>query len=86
METMAGVDLPFFRDPVTPVRSWLFGQPRVMADDMVLPQVAAVAVNLMRGPEDSSPGAVRGGMTAADELINRVMDSIGTWHTPPNRR
>jgi len=130
IDAMASVDLPFFREPVTPLRPWLRGELRVLADEMALPQVAAVALNMMRGAAHSPQAAVRNGMTAtvakrlraaftlaategeldvtvelhdafalligpilhrtciqigtvSDELIERVMDSIGTWHPRP---
>jgi AcrR family transcriptional regulator len=38
LDTMAGVELPFFRDPVTPVRPWLWGQLRTFADEIALPR------------------------------------------------
>ncbi|MEY9835830.1 TetR/AcrR family transcriptional regulator [Streptacidiphilus sp. EB103A] len=49
LETLNGVAMPFFRDPATPVRPWLHGQLRTLADEMALPAVAAVAVTLMQG-------------------------------------
>lgn len=49
LETLNGVAMPFFRDPVAPVRPWLHGQLRTLADEMALPAVAAVALTLMQG-------------------------------------
>jgi AcrR family transcriptional regulator len=133
LDAMASVDLPFFREPVTPVRSWLRGQLRVLADEMALPQVAAVAMTLMRGPDLSPAATVRDGFvttvtgrldavftlaategeldvavdsqdalallvgpilqrtcmqggTVSDELIDRLMDSVGTWNPRPDRQ
>jgi AcrR family transcriptional regulator len=122
-----GVDLPFFREPVTPVRPWLRQQLRVLADEMALPQVATVALTLMQASVRSPQTAVREGFivtvterlrafltlaategeldvavdpqdamallvgpilqrtcwqvgTVSDDLIDRLMDSLGTWH------
>ena len=44
LDTMAGVELPFFRDPVSPVRPWMRAQLRTFADEIVLPAVAGVAL------------------------------------------
>jgi AcrR family transcriptional regulator len=127
LDTMAGVDLPFFRDPVSPVRPWLRGQLRTFADEIALPAVAGVALAMMNSSGSSLPAEVRDrfsatadtglraavtlaaaegeltapadpkdilallsgplihraciqGSTVSDELIDRVIDSIGTWH------
>jgi AcrR family transcriptional regulator len=129
LDTMALVDIPFFREPVAPVRPWLRQQLRVAADEMALPQVAAVALAMMAGPAGSLPVAVRDrfvatttgridaaltlaaaegeldapvaaedavallvgpilqrtcmqGGTVSDELIDRLIDSVGTWQSP----
>jgi AcrR family transcriptional regulator len=128
LDAMAGVDLPFFREPTVPVRPWLRQELRVLADEMALPQVAAVALAMMQGSAHSLPTEVRDRFTAtatgriraalslasaegeldpavdpqdalallvgpilqrtcfqtgtvSDELIDRLMDSIGTWHS-----
>jgi AcrR family transcriptional regulator len=131
LDTMATVEFPFFRDPASPVRPWLRQQLRVLADEMALPQVAAIALAMMqRGPASSLPAEVRdrfyatsfgrvdaalalaaatGELEAAaatddalsllvgpvlqctcmqaravsDALLDRIIDSIGTWHSPP---
>ncbi len=49
LATMPGADLPYFRDPQSPVRTWLFGELRRLADEMVQPEVAAVTLTLMHG-------------------------------------
>lgn len=36
-DAMAGVEMPFFLDPTTPVRPWLVRQLRALADQMALP-------------------------------------------------
>ncbi|HSZ38598.1 MAG TPA: TetR/AcrR family transcriptional regulator [Trebonia sp.] len=126
LDAMALVELPFFRDPVTPVRPWMRRELRVFADELALPQVAAVALAMMQGAPRSLPVAVRDRFTAtgadrlraalalaaaegeldapvdpedavallmgpilqrtcmqagtvSDELIDRLLDSIGTW-------
>jgi len=126
LDTMALVEIPFFREPVTPVRPWLREQLRVAADEMALPQVAAVALAMMQGSAGSLPVTVRDRFvatvtgrlqvavtlavaageldapvdaedavallvgpilhrtcmqagTVSDDLIDRIMDSIGTW-------
>ena len=127
LDTMAGVELPFFRDPVSPVRPWLWGQLRTFADEIALPAVAGVALAMMQSSGSSLPAEVRDrfsatadaglraavalataegeltavaepedvlallsgpllhraciqGGTVSDELLDRVIDSIGTWH------
>ncbi|MEV6634730.1 TetR/AcrR family transcriptional regulator [Actinoplanes sp. NPDC051470] len=48
LDVMSGADLPFFKEPGDPVRPWLRGQLRAMADELVVPPVAAVALTLMQ--------------------------------------
>lgn len=48
-DAMAGVRMPFFLDPVTPVRPWLKGQLRELADQLALPDVLAVTAALIQG-------------------------------------
>jgi AcrR family transcriptional regulator len=133
LDAMALVDLPFFREPVTPVRPWLRGELRILADEMALPQVAAVALAMMQGSARSLPAEVRdrftvtatGRISAAlalataegeldaaadpqdavallvgpilqrtcvqagtvsDDLIDRLLDSIGIWHPRQDRQ
>ncbi len=133
LDTMATVDLPFFRELVTPVRPWLRQQLRVAADEMTLPQVAGVALAMMQGSAGSLPVAVRDRFiatvtgrldaaltlaaaegeldapvdpqdavallvgpilqrtcmqagTVSDELIDRLLDSIGTWRPRQDRQ
>lgn len=64
LDAMTLVDLPFFREPVTPVRPWLRGELRILADEMTLPQVAAVALAMMQGSARSLPAEVRDRFTA----------------------
>jgi AcrR family transcriptional regulator len=49
LDVMAGVDMPFFREPETPVRAWLHRELRKLADELALPEVTAVALTLMQG-------------------------------------
>lgn len=133
LDAMAQVDLPFFREPATPVRSWLRRELRAAADEMALPQVAAVALAMMQGSARSLPAEVRDRFTAtttgriraalalaaaegeldapadpqdavallvgpilqrtcmqagtvSDGLIDRIIDSIGTWQPPRDRQ
>lgn len=58
-EAMAAVELPFFRDPVSPVRPWLRQQLRILADEMALPAVAGVALSMIQGSAASAPVEVR---------------------------
>lgn len=128
LDTMALVDLPFFRDPVTPVRPWLRRELRVFADEVALPAVVGVTLAMMQSSANSLPVEVRDrftatadgrirdalalataegeltpsanpedipallagpllhrtcmqGGTVSDELIERVIDSIGTWQS-----
>lgn len=48
-DAMASVRLPFFLDPVSPVRPWLKRQLRVLADELALPEVLAVTAALVQG-------------------------------------
>ena len=129
LDAMAGVDLPFFRDPVTPVRPWLRAHLRLLADEMAMPPVAAISLAMMQSGARGLPAEVRDRFGAAtrdrlevalalaaaegeldaamdaddalallvgpllhricmqagtvsDDLIERIMDSIGTWRTP----
>jgi AcrR family transcriptional regulator len=47
LDAMASVDLPFFREPCAPFRPWLQQQLHRFAEELMLPQVAAVAVRMM---------------------------------------
>jgi AcrR family transcriptional regulator len=49
LAAMAGADLPFFADPRPPVRRWLAGELRRLADEMALPEVVATSLTLMHG-------------------------------------
>jgi AcrR family transcriptional regulator len=40
-------ELPFFAAPAVPVRSWLHGELRQLADELALPAVASLAIALM---------------------------------------
>ena len=64
LDAMATVDLPFFREPALPVRPWLRGQLRTYADELVLPQVAAVAVGMLLNGAGESHRAVQNVMVA----------------------
>jgi AcrR family transcriptional regulator len=126
MDAMASVELPFFRDPVTPVRPWLRGHLRRFADELAMPQVAVVAVAMMLGSGTDAQSELRDRFSAiagerlraafamaadagelelaldpsdaqallvgpllqrtvmqsgtvSEELLDRVIDSIGNW-------
>ncbi|TQS41032.1 TetR/AcrR family transcriptional regulator [Cryptosporangium phraense] len=49
LDAMSGSDLPWFREPRTPVRAWLHRELRGLADEMAQPEVAAVTLTLMHG-------------------------------------
>jgi AcrR family transcriptional regulator len=49
LDVMATAGLPFFREPRTPIRPWFREQMRALADELALPEVAAVALTLMQG-------------------------------------
>lgn len=130
LDAMGDADLPFFKDPGTPLRPWLHRQLRQMADELAIPAVAAVSLALMQSaiwnPEvarrrDESVGTIterihaavrsavaRGeletdvspsdlsamlvgpivyratnqGDMVSDDLIDRLIDQVGTWHSP----
>ncbi|WP_066369984.1 TetR/AcrR family transcriptional regulator [Herbidospora mongoliensis] len=48
-DAMAGVRMPFFLDPATPVRPWLERQLRLLADQLAMPDVLAVTTALVQG-------------------------------------
>jgi AcrR family transcriptional regulator len=48
LDAMTSVELPFFLDPVVPVRHWLLQQLRVVADELALPEVAAVTATMLQ--------------------------------------
>lgn len=71
LDVMISVELPFFRDPVVPVRPWLRQQLRTIADELALPEVGAVARILMhRAPGDSEIAA------RLDEFIGTVTNRV----------
>ncbi len=66
-EVIGEVEFPFFRDPQTPVRDWMFEELRRLADELALPALAGVAITLMhRGRWDPSIADQR------DQLLNVV--------------
>ena len=73
LATMSGSDLPYFRDPVSPIRPWLHGQLRAMATEMTLPEVAAVTLTLMQGAVWSPQIAAQ-----RDHSITTVTDRLRT--------
>jgi len=71
LDAMAGADLPYFKDPPTPVRPWLFRQLRAMADELTQPAAVAVTVTLMHGAfGDAQLARQRDGATAA--IVERI--------------
>jgi len=127
LDAMGGADLPLFKDPEPPLRPWLCGQLRRMADELAIPAVAAVSLTLAQSalsdPEaahrqeesvrtiaDRLHAAIRAAVAAgelvtdieradltallvgpivyrataqrrpvSDDLIARLVDSVGTW-------
>lgn len=49
LDIVGDVDMPFFLQPETPVRPWLHAQLRKIADEMAVPEVAAITLTLMQG-------------------------------------
>jgi AcrR family transcriptional regulator len=72
LEAMSGVDLPFFRDLVTPVRGWLRRQLRIVADEFAMPEVMAVAAIMLQGPGGDPQMAER-----REAMIATVTDRLG---------
>ncbi|MFI6763792.1 TetR/AcrR family transcriptional regulator [Micromonospora sp. NPDC050417] len=58
-DVMASIDLPYFHEPQTPVRPWLYAQLRKLADEMVTPEVAAFTLTLVQGAVWNPHVAVR---------------------------
>lgn len=49
LDAMITVDVPFFREPATPVRPWLHRELRNLADEQAMAGVIAVAWTLLQG-------------------------------------
>src|SRR5512142_1327478 len=50
LEAMSAVEMPFFREPRSPLRPWLHGQLRRLADELMVPAVAAITAALIQAP------------------------------------
>src|SRR5207244_13363396 len=50
-------ELPFFATPALPLRSWLHSELRQLADELVLPAVASLAIALMEPIRAGGDGA-----------------------------
>ncbi|MFF3559295.1 TetR/AcrR family transcriptional regulator [Streptomyces sp. NPDC002574] len=48
-DAMTGIEMPFFREPETPVRPWLRTRLQRLADALATPQIAGVLLTLMQG-------------------------------------
>jgi AcrR family transcriptional regulator len=48
LDVMEGSDLPFFKEPATPLRPWLRRELRALADELAEPAAAAFALTLMQ--------------------------------------
>lgn len=90
LATMADSDLPFFHNPVTPVRPWLRDQLRALGTELELPEVIAVSLTLMQGAvwnpqiaeqRDRSTATVTSRLRAALELAATTGEMTTT--TPP---
>jgi AcrR family transcriptional regulator len=129
LDAMVSVDLPFFRDPVAPLRRWLREQLQVVAYELALPEVAAITATMLQSVgADNQLTQRRDGFVAvvtdrvftaltlaatngeldltadprdvtalligpilyrismqtgpvSDDLIDRIVDSVGTWHS-----
>jgi AcrR family transcriptional regulator len=86
IDVMAGADMPFFRDPVAPVRPWLRHQLRLLAADLAQPEVRAVALTLLQGAlwdphiarqRDHFVATVDNRLAAALELAVRTGEATG---------
>ena len=49
LEAMGPLEMPFFRDPRSPVRPWLHAQLRRLADELAVPAIVASSATLMQG-------------------------------------
>jgi AcrR family transcriptional regulator len=49
LDAMTSVDVPFFREPTSPVRPWLHRNLRHLADEEAMSGVIAVALTLLQG-------------------------------------
>jgi AcrR family transcriptional regulator len=87
LATMADSDLPFFHNPVTPVRPWLRDQLRALGTELELPEVIAVSLTLMQGAiwspqiaeqRDHSTATVTSRLRAALELATTTGEMTTT--------
>jgi AcrR family transcriptional regulator len=74
LEAMAGLGLPFFRDPIVPVRPWLHGQLRYYADEMAMPEVVSVALILFQRAKD--PAVAEAGRQFRSATTDRVRTAL----------
>jgi len=65
MDAMSGARLPFFADPQVPVRPWLLGRLRDLADELLLREVAAVTLTLVHSAAWDEAAAARRDASAA---------------------
>ncbi|MEU8635479.1 TetR/AcrR family transcriptional regulator [Amycolatopsis sp. NPDC048633] len=75
-DAMAGVRLPFFREPVPPVRTWLRQQLRSLADELDLPDVRAVTAALVQGVVDA--GTTDGPEQPAEAIGRRLRAALAS--------
>jgi AcrR family transcriptional regulator len=75
-ETMAGAPLPFFADPQVPVRPWLLTRLRVLAEELLLPEVVAVTVTLIHSATWDEDAAQRrdASATAASRQLRAALE------------
>jgi AcrR family transcriptional regulator len=73
LDAMSGVELPFFLEPVAPVRPWLHQQLRKAAGELAMPAVVAVAATLQHHQGEDPRIAAR-----RDRLVGTVTDRLHT--------
>jgi AcrR family transcriptional regulator len=78
LDAVAGADLPWLADPRPPIREWLAGELRRLADELAVPGVAAGAVVAVRSADGDGrrPGASSDRHPAVDRLAARLVDAL----------
>jgi hypothetical protein len=75
-DVLFSAELPFFATPALPLRPWLHAELRQLADELVLPAVASLAIALMERTRSGGAGAARTGtITTITERLDEAPDA-----------
>jgi AcrR family transcriptional regulator len=81
LEVMEGADLPFFKNPETPLRPWLRRELRALADELAAPAAAAFSLTLMLSALWDSDIAAR-----RDQSLATIVSRLDAALTPAMTR